>query len=809
MTQTTQTHNNPAVHSIGVRELAEVVHRRGDIHLRYDRSTTGAEGIATQRKWQQGRGASYQREVSVQHDFAVHYGIDGHTGVQPCEVRGRIDGCDLTSGLVEEYKTTRATIDLVHAHAGDLHLAQLRLYGGLLALSHPDIPEFTLQLCYCHPEEGVVKTHRFGAQREELVEFLEHTLETYRHTLVDHLNHQLGRNRQIAGLAFPFKGEFRPNQRALAGRSYLALCKGDSLLLEAGTGTGKTLGVLYPAVKALADANLDSVFFLSSRSTGQDAAQKAATLLKHAQLRQVTIIAREKACLVEGMPCTPQACDYARGYYDRVRPAVAELLSRQDGSPEGVARIALKHQVCPFELSLDASLWCDLVVMDYNYLFDPQVRLQRLATRPNTALLIDEAHQLSDRVRDMLSAQLERRQIDAAIASDTELAGRIRKTLVSLGRSFSRVLNGAGDVAQRDAQIEFPAAFSKRLQAFADELSEHAAPGEPIAAGDDALLSLYFAALRWQRALEWTAADNRALFVRHQRKRLELVCLDPADHINATLERYGPNIRFSGTLTPLSLYRSLHGQEHTELVRAAPSENGELGLFIVPNIPTYYQQRSRSLPALVRLVRDTFAARAGNYFVAFPSYAYLNTFVDAFRFTHPEIELVTQTNVTTTAERQAFIDQFRSSDRPLLGAVVLGGVFTESLDFTGEALVGMIVAGVALPPPDLSRDAIAAHFDAKSASQLNALQDADQGGAMQVGQDVAYRAPAMIRVVQAAGRVVRGPGDKGIVCLVDERFLRPEFARFAPAHWQPQVVPAQTISHTLQQFWHPTGGSAQ
>jgi len=778
--------------TIGVRELAEVVHRRGDIHLRYDRTTTGAEGVAAQRQAQQNRGASYQREFSVRHEFDVRYGLpDEAAQTQPCMLSGRIDGCDLELGLVEEFKTTRANIELAHAHAGPLHMAQLKLYGGLLVLAHPELTNLQLKLCYCHPEDGLIKTDSIDCSAAELRRYLESTIAVYQQRLSQHFSYQLVRNQRIERTVFPFADGFRPNQRALAGRSYQSLCAGSNLLLEAGTGTGKTLGVMFPAFKALTNSRLNSLFFLSSRSTGQDAAQNAASMLAKTEARVITIIAREKACLVEGMPCTPQACEYARGYYDRVTPAVDKLLAQGQNSPAQVQKVATEYKVCPFELSLDASVWCDLVVMDYNYLFDPQVKLQRFAQRPNTAVLIDEAHQLSDRVREMLSAQINRWQIDAAIASETPIALVLRSTLISLRRSFMRVINQVENI---DSGVEFPQALANRLQSFCDELVAQGAPGDPIGAGDEAVLALYFAALRFGRAQEWSSAANRACFVRLTSKTLQLMCLDPADHIQSTLSRYGPNIRFSGTLTPLSLYRSMHGQQETELVRAATAtDGGELGVYVVPNIPTYFRSRAASLPALVAFVRAVVDTRPGNYFVAFPSYAYLDAFTELFQQTHPGVPLLAQVSQSTPAEQQLFIERFRTSQEPLLGAVVLGGIYTESLDFTGEALVGMVIVGVALPPPDVTRDAIAEYFDRAG----DASADFEAG----IGEDIAYRQPAMIRVVQAAGRIVRGPSDRGIVCLVDERFLRPEYARFTPAHWRHKVVAAQAIAPALEEFW--------
>jgi len=767
--------------ALAVKTLAEEVHRAGDIHVRFERGTTGAEGIATQKRVQAELLEPYVRERAVVFDFLVEE--------EEWRLSGRIDGCDPAAGLIEEYKTTRADVDAMHAHIGHVHRAQLHLYGAMLALEHPEKDSWQLDLCYCHPDEDTV-THRIGERRSsvELIQFLQTTLEVWRKRRGELYSYRRKRNQRLRDLPFPFEN-FRPNQRALAGKVYTALKNRTNLLLEAPTGSGKSLATLYPAYKALGDTDLERILFLTSRTTGQDAAQQAAELLDTSAARAVTIIAKEKACLVPGMPCDPEGCEFARGYYDRLPAALEDGLASAHNTPADIEKLALKHKVCPFELSLDLSRWVDLVVMDYNYLFDPIVRLQRFAALPDATVLIDEAHQLDTRVRDMLSVSIAYREIRAVTAKDSDAPEAIKKAATTLGRSFKRA-SGAVEPDSKaqqwdDMRIKPPKAFTERVSEFVAAVAEM---------GDDSFASevvtaLLFSALRWQRAQEWLdLKTNAAAFFDKSGNTLKLLCLDPAPHIASTLEAYGCNTQFSGTLSPLPLYRSLHGDPDAEVARVASSERAnQLGLYVVPDVPTWFRSREASLPKLAAVVNTVISAREGNYFVAFPSFAYLEQFAEYCSKHHAHLSLRVQERGSDLPERAAFVEHFRNASEPTLGLVVLGGVFTESLDFADDALLGMIVVSVALPPPTSAREAMVEYYDAQQENDI--------------GQIVAYRQPAMVRVVQAAGRVVRNETDRGVVCLVDTRFQDADFRALQPSHWQPEIVRAEALSGVLAAFW--------
>ena len=760
----------PKAQSIGVRQLAEWIHRRGDIHVRYERVTSAAEGLAAQRRAQQGRAGSYQAETPVSVEFSA--------ADRAFRLQGRIDGCDTDAGLVEEYKATRADPERVHAHLGSVHWAQLALYGALLAQQQPERTCWQLVLCYCHPDHDELRCFEASWTRERLQAFLEQTLDAFRAAMAELTQHRQLRDRTLGDLPFPHRG-FRPNQRALAGRVYQGLLRAEHLLLEAPTGMGKTLAVLFPAYRALASSAVQRLFYLTSRSTGQDAVQGAAEQLRSAgaMVRCVTIIAKQRACPVPGMPCNPEDCERAAGYYDRVGPAVAAVLALGVASPEALADVADQHSVCPFELSLDAARWADLTVLDYNYLFDPGVRLQRFAQAQDAAVLIDEAHQLGDRVRDMLSAALGRQQFEAALAEAAPV--ELKRQLRSLRRSFALAVRGpAQDAAY---ELPWPEAFCRR----AAELTPQIGALLEATQGGAATEALYFALLRWVRALDTLQRDSTAVVFEPADQTLTLLPLDPGPHIQATLKRYGPSVRFSGTLSPLPLYHRLQGGGSAELARGLPATDEQrLGVFVVPDLPVYLRQRQQSLPDLVTLVEQLIDSRPGNYFVALPSFSYLSAFATAFAERRPEHSLYSQSPKADAMDRDAFIAHFRSGAAPSLGCVVLGGVFTESVDFAGDALLGMVVVGVALPPPSVQRAALAAYH-----------------GAASDGEDVAYRQPGMAKVVQAAGRVVRGGTDRGVVCLVDPRFNQTAFRRFQPGHWQPRTVSKTHLKAALDAFW--------
>jgi Rad3-related DNA helicase len=722
--------------------------------------------------------------------------------------------------LVEEYKTTRADPGQAHLANASEHWAQARLYAGLLAREGLGDTGFLLRLCYCHPDSLAVTAFEEVLTAAAAVAFLDETLAALRAWFERQIEHETARNVRIASLAFPY-GEFRPFQRAMARRAYRALRDRESLLLEAPTGSGKTAATLYPAIRALESAGARRVFFLTSRNTGAHAVQDALARMDPGGewLRHAQISARDKVCRTGEQPCDPAACPLAQGYYDRVRPAVTKLLERRAMPPEVIAEVADAHRVCPHELALDAAFWADVVIGDYNYLFDPVVRLQRFAGEQDAVVLVDEAHQLAPRVRDMLTLELSRDDVLAALAEapPEPLAKRLRaidRQLRALGRPPAEAL--AGDAEQwvaaadrsprrpdgrgaamagrdeREWPIARPAALIRALERFCDACYESATP----LGARPALLQAFFVATRWVRDGDRT--DEAGWLYRVQvgagagrQVVVVLDCLDPGSWIAERLGEYGGHVRFSGTVSPLPMYQRLHGLADAPAERSGnPFDAGQLGVLLVGDVPTYLQSRSRSLADLVALVHRVANAKSGHYLVAFPSFEYLGAFADALTAAHPEHLLEIQRPGMTDQARTDFLAAFRDCARPRIGLVVLGGVFGESVDFGGAELAGVVCVGLGLPPPSLSRDALAEHFGREGLD----------------GRTIAYLQPAMVKVVQMAGRLLRGPDDRGVLCLVDPRFAGTACRQFFPSHWRPVPVRAAEAPAWLAKFWQEGAG---
>ena len=766
------------VRTVAIRWLAEMAHRQGDLYpyrgsqqLRV--ATHAHEGLATQRRMQRNRPAGYRIEHPVRQRVAV--------GGITFELRGRVDGAalDTDPALIEEFKTTRTDVATVYAHDGAVHWAQAQLYAALLAREHPQIPRWRLRLLYCHPDSDASRIYERMAGPEELETFLGQTLTRLRPEA--QRRHEQARNAWLAERPFPF-ARYRPHQRAVARRCYQALQHKESLLIEAPTGSGKTMAMIYASLKSLAAQGVGKVFFLTSRSTGARAARATLDTIDAGRehLRHVTITAKEKACIVAGMPCSAEHCRYARAYYDKRDAAVAALLAHRASDSELVERVARQYEVCPFELSLDAAVWSDVVICDYNYVFDPVVRLQRFMADDEIDLLVDEAHQLGSRAMDMLSVRLERTVYKAALAECS--GGGIARRVKAVDRALLALRRHYGENVE--TVIDQPLPLNRAIGRLLEEM--HATEVDLVRL--PLLRGAVFEASRWLRAENWRSpgAFEYLLDTREGGIAVRSQCLDPSAHIRDTFARYRGNIRFSGTLSPLEFYNQLHGLDESPCERAAsPFDERQLAVLLVRDINTYFREREASIGKLVGAVHAVTSANPGRYLVAFPSYAYLNRFAGAARERFPDSSLLCQTPNMTHADQNAFLGALHDNSGPLLAAVVLGGVFAESVDLAEVPLAGVIAVGVGMPPPDLARNRQRRYFDKKTGN----------------GQKVAFLQPAMTRIVQAAGRLLRSPDQRGVICLIDPRFEFPQYRQFFPSHWRPRIVPSGELGKAVENFW--------
>ena len=758
---------------VSVKELAEFVHRRGDIHYRYQSATLAREGIARQKSYQQDRADSYRRE----HRVAATFG--------ELEISGRIDGWDPSSRLVEEVKTTRVDPTELHAHAGDVHQAQLRLYGAMLVLADDALADVLLRLIYLHPVNPIETVFEESAGRDDLVGYFETTCAIYAAWIAGVRHRIQARNRELAALAFPY-GEFRTDQRRVAKHFYRAFRDDSDWLVEAPTGSGKTMAGLFAALKAMGSGGLDRLVFVTSRTTGQRAIEDALVdavnvMAAGSALTAVTVTAKDRICFSSAARCDPTKCEYAKGYYERMPPARRDLLGRRLIRRAEVEAVARDHGVCPFELALDAMAWADIVVCDYNYVFDPIVRLARLENPvfSRVGLIVDEAHQLGERVRDMLGARLSRGSVKAALA-ESGLPATLAKGLRSLDRAFAAIGRGA---PESERPIDEPGSLLRATERLLAAALETAADAERFPQTSAAC----FEAFQFAHLAENAVAGNFHYVANGTGRDLvvELVCTIPGHHIRECTDRFHGSARVSGSLTPAAVFQEIHGVAAPDNVVISegcfPAEN--FGVFLVTDISTFYRDRDRTLARVARLVQGICTQTAGNYLVALPSFEYAQAVAGAVG----GIDSRCQQPGMAVDEREDFIGWLSEKHTGRVGFVVMGGVFGESVDFRGGALDGVVVIGAGLPPRSLKRDLIA--------------QDAAAAGVRGDGDEIAYRQPAMTRVVQAAGRVIRSASDRGVAVLVDPRFSKTAYRGFLPSRWRVRRVGSGRAAAEVGQFW--------
>ncbi len=775
-----------------VKDFVQRVASSGDIHFRFSSRSNALDGIKGHQKLQKSRPDGYIPECSVE-DQLLDQGIN-------LIIKGRADGYipDLENFLVEEIKTIRVSTDKIPVSVSKLHWAQLEVYGCLLARQH-EVKQLTLRLTYYHIDEQ----REYNFDTLWLVEDLEARYEQMAESYLQYLRQLLAwraqRDASIEQMSFPYD-EFRAGQRQMAVSVYRSMQANQQLVLQAPTGIGKTMASLFPAVKALRELSYDKVFYLSAKTSGQQMAQTAVQDMKQQGLllRDVSLTAKEKICFNPGTPCDPDYCEYARGYYDKLPAVVTEVVKDKTSlTRDRIETLAREASICPFELSLDLSELADLVICDYNYVFDPGVYLRRYFDEKPMAygLLMDESHNLVDRGRDMFSATFEKDDV-LALKNQVKAAGFqdqvLIKALDGINREILAIIKPLKPQLKQSASAavdQFPESLFQKLRRFnevAESCLEEAIPREYQAA----LLQLYFDALRFIKVME-SAESGYAHIISQEGRgtRLKLFCLNPGPGLALGFERMKSSICFSATLSPQPYFNTLMGVNEAANWYQIPSpfDPDKFGVFVTSFISTTYQQRNNSLYDLVDLIATVIKAKAGNYLVFFPSHAYLGMVQQKFVERHPEVSLLVQQPIMADEERSSFLDGFKAEEQ-VLGFAVMGGIFAEGIDLKGSRLIGAIVVGVGLPQVGVERNLIRQYFD----------QPAFEGA----GFEYAYQYPGMNKVLQTAGRVIRSETDKGIVCLVDHRFNESRYQRLFPENWQPQQVKnLLQLEQKLGEFW--------
>jgi len=760
----------PVVFQTSVRELVAFVHRTGGLAGNgvFRPSDRAIKGGRAHRRVQGRRTGDYEAEVSVEWK-AVR-------GIVDLTLAGRIDGLRATSTppLVEEIKSVDRFWD---GNADPLHLAQLKIYAAILA-GQRNWAEVELHLTYLNLETDAETILRFCLTRTELEEFFEETISIWFEWLELEAHWISLRNDSLEKLEFPFEG-FRGGQRELARCVYRAIRDRRHLFAEAPTGLGKTIATLFPAAKALPLLGDGKIFFLTAKTPGRIAAAETVEHLRRSggRLRSLTLTAKNRICFSENPSgCDLRVCPYAIGYHDQFRPALRELLEQEKLDRETIETIARKHRVCPFELSLDASSWCDIILGDFNHAFDPSARLQRHFAEGGGrhVILVDEAHNLVDRSRDMHSATLSSNDLEIRTgAVRAKGSAKVRRVLDAARSLLHEMVMSpsASGLPNRDYHdgavfLELPKDFLLACREAAQSLEAFLASLQP---GTDlsGWIEPWFALNKWLRAAE--AFDDTCRWItRPQEQSITIFCADPSARLRADLRALRSAIFFSATLSPIDYFRDILGgdSEDESAIFDSPFASDQMRLRILAADITY-KNRASSLDSVATAVSEHVRSIPGNHLVFCPSMAYLDDLYEKLQMLLPRENLMIQTSGMLDAERSAFLDAFQTdSNRAALA--VLGGIFSEGIDLPGERLIGVTVIGTGLPRLSLERDILQEHFSK----------------AKGFGFDYAYRFPGMQRVLQAVGRLIRTEADTGSALLIDHRFLEPRHQTLFPAWWR-------------------------
>jgi Rad3-related DNA helicase len=703
-------------------------------------------------------------------------------------VYGRADVVWMTHGLptaVEEIKTTRRDPSNIQEDDYPLHWAQAACYAHMLCERY-GLSSIAVRLTYARVNDksiaSITRTMSAHTLREQFLSLANAALaelsaaEAWRRT----------RNAALQTMPFPYK-EYRPGQRNMAAAAYRACKNGGRLLCEAPTGVGKTAAMLFSSLKAMGEGHVERVFYLTARGTTRLAAEEGLNLLRRNGLRARSIVltAKDKICPCPGCACMPDSCPRAKGHYDRASAArLYALADRDDYAADYLTDLCDRYNLCPFEFGLDLSLDCDVIIADYNYAFDPVAHLRRyFDQRSESVLLIDEAHNLPDRARAMYSASVNRRSMEKL---RREVGRASRKD--TLYKQITQVIHTLRAMEEEGVRSEgFPAPLVEAVEAFVNAARDRLGEEDVPYAG--ALLDAFFEAFDFSfaaaRMREWE--DNYATLI--DPPIVELRCLMPAPFLAATLDKVRAAVFFSATMTPAQHYASAFGTgDSTDVLRlSSPFPRDNLLVLNAP-LPTTYRQREGSAERVARCVAELCVGKErGNYFVFFPSYAYLRAVMPLVGELVPQAKIIQQRGGMDERERAEYLAEFSEEPKGILLAfAVLGGLFGEGIDLPGGRLSGCAIVGIGLPQIGLERETLRAKYDERGED----------------GFANAYVYPGIARVTQAAGRVIRTREDRGVVLLIDERFGREDIEELLPQHWDVQrVTRISVLRQTIREFW--------
>ena len=772
---------------ISVRSLVEFILREGDIDNRVSGSMEKDAmllGGKIHRKIQSRMGTNYTAEVPLK----IQMPCDGFV----LQIEGRADGVLKDDGkvLIDEIKGILRSLEHLEVPV-PVHLAQAKCYAYIYAVQN-SLKCIDVQMTYCQMETEEIRRFCQEFEFQELQTWFQDLVTQYEKWAKFEIEWRNVRNDSIRQIEFPFP--YREGQRDLVASVYRTILRKKKLFIQAPTGVGKTMATVFPAVRAMGEGLGEKIFYLTAKTIMRTVAEQAFSLLKEKGLlyKTITLTAKEKICFCEEAECNPDACPYAKGHFDRVNDAVFDLITHSgDWSREVLEEQAKKHMVCPFEMSLDVSNWADAVICDYNYVFDPQAHIKRFFSesgKEEYLFLIDEAHNLVERGREMYSASLYKEDLlevrKLVKAEDPKLAkglSECNQQFLELKRECEhyQILKSVSHIALKLMNV------LSKLEDYLEECKD--------AEKKKRVLDFYFA-VRSFLNIHDIMDENYVIFsemMEDGRFQIKLFCVNPAVNLQNYLEQGNSTIFFSATLLPVHYYKKLLSVEKDDYAVYAhssfPQENKFL--FIGTDVSTRYTRRGESTyQRFARYIAVMAEQKKGNYMAFFPSYRFLEEVHTCFlECVDHEVDSICQVSYMDEEQREEFLEEFeREREKSLVAFCVMGGIFSEGIDLTDDKLIGAVIAGTGLPQVCTEREILKQYFNAA---------DMD-------GFDYAYLYPGMNKVLQSAGRVIRTESDRGVILLLDDRFREMRYREVFPREWQQyQLGSVKNLEQEIRTFW--------
>lgn len=781
---------------ISVRQLVEFVYRSGDLDLRFQGKSKMTDGIKTHQKIQKSQGADYTPEVTLKYDHRI---LDEEGQEILLRISGRADGIleTETGFTIDEIKGVSKALEDIDENSYPVYWAQAKVYAFIFALDE-GLDQIEVQLTYAHFESGEIKRLKKNFHFNELKVFLEETVAHYEKWVLMRRKWTQERNKHISTLDFPFV-QYRKGQREMAVTVYQAIKKNQIAYIEAPTGIGKTISSLFPAIKSMGEGLTDKIFYLSAKTITKTVAEEAINLLydQGLALKQITLTAKDRICFLDKATCYPEKCPYAKGHFDRANDALWETVSEQmHYTKDVVEAMAHKYQICPYEFSLDLALYSDVIVCDYNYAFDPRVYLRRFFDVPmeSYSFLVDESHNLIDRARTMFSAEISKSKVMAAKKNVGPHDRVLKKTLEGINRVFLDARKKCDDLGIYVDNEEIQEVYTQ-IRRRATDLEKwltqnHEFPDYEV------VLDLYFDLLSYLRISDLYGEGYLFYMVNGDGPdtRIKLFCVDPSKQLARFIHNSESTVFFSATLTPFPYYRQLiTGQaEVTGLRLPSPFDPSHRLVLAAKDVSVKYKDREASEETISQYIHKMAGSKLGNYMVFFPSYQYMSQVYTVFNTHFQDLyDIIIQDKQMSEDERFEFLKTYEDKanqrrlskgEKSLIGFAVLGGIFSEGIDLKGDLLVGTLIVGVGLPMISFENNLIKAYFGNE-------------------GYDFAYRYPGINKVMQGAGRVIRGEDDKGVIILVDMRYHENRYKAILSDHLQQETTDIHTVEQVLKSFW--------